>query len=490
MSIINITDLTFAYDYEKIFDQVCLNLDTDWKLGLIGRNGKGKTTFLNLLLGKLEYTGKITTSVSFSYFPFIVEDKEINTYDIIDQVDSNIEQWRVLKELNLLKVKEDVLYRPFSTLSNGEQTKVLLAILFSKENNFLLIDEPTNHLDIDSREVVSKYLNTKSGFILVSHDREFLDSCVDHIVSINNTNIEVQKGNFSSWKENKDRTDQFEQKENERLQGDISRLQEASKRNENWSGKIEDTKYGTKNSGLRPDRGYIGHQSAKMMKRAKVTEKRTQTAIEEKKGLLNNIDRMDSLTIKPLRYDKNEFIAIHDLSIQYEQRSILQGISFDVRQEERVAIIGKNGSGKSSILKLIAGEEISYTGILKKGNNLKISYVKQDTSDLTGNLKDFAKKEEIEESIFKAMLNKLGFDTNDYRKDIKEFSAGQKKKVLIAKSISESAHLYIWDEPLNFIDIISRMQIEEAILKYMPTIIFVEHDKTFVKNIATKVIEI
>lgn len=379
MSIINISNLTFSYDYENIFEDVSLIIDTDWKLGLIGRNGKGKTTFLNLLLEKYEYKGKIIKSVEFDYFPFEVKNKEMNTMDVIEQVSTDIEQWKVLKEMSLLDIAEDVLYRPFNTLSNGEQTKVLLATLFSKENNFLLIDEPTNHLDIDSREEVSKYLNKKSGFILVSHDRELIDFCVDHILSINNTNIEIQKGNFSSWKENKDRQDKFEIKQNEKLQDDINKLEETSKRTSSWSNQVEETKYATKNSGLRPDRGYIGHKSAKMMKQSKVAQKRKEDKIEDKKGLLKNIDRVDSLTIKPFEYEKDILIQASDLSIQYGDKVILKDLDFVINNGDRIAIVGKNGSGKSSLLKLIVEQNISYTGYIKKGNGLKISYVKQDT---------------------------------------------------------------------------------------------------------------
>lgn len=151
---------------------------------------------------------------------------------------------------------------------------------------------------------------------------------------------------------------------------------------------------------------------------------------------------------------------------------------------------GKNGIGKSSILKLIIGKKIHYTGELKVANDLKISYVSQTTDDLKGNLKEFASQNKIDESIFKAMLSKMGFSNLDFEKEISRMSEGQKKKVLIAKSISEQAHIYIWDEPLNYIDILTRIQIEEAILKYKPTIVFVEHDETFIKKVATKVIQL
>ena len=212
MSLIQVSNLTFAYDgsYENIFENVSFQIDTNWKLGFTGRNGRGKTTFLNLLLGKYEYQGNISASAQFSYFPFPVPDKSILAVDAVDASNPDYEYWRVQREMAKLQLDDEVLYRPYSTLSNGEQTKLQLAVLFSKENNFLLIDEPTNHLDIRGRELVSRYLNSKKGFILVSHDRAFLDGCVDHILSINKSDIQVCKGNFSTWMENKQRQDDFE----------------------------------------------------------------------------------------------------------------------------------------------------------------------------------------------------------------------------------------------------------------------------------------
>ena len=191
MSKISVNDLTFYYEgsYDNIFENVSFQIDTDWKLGFIARNGKGKTTFLNLLMGKMEYRGSISASVVFDYFPFEVKDKSKDTIDVIEEIDPDYEFWKICRELNLLLVDGDVFYRPFETLSNGERTKVLLALLFSGENHFLLIDEPTNHLDMESREILKEYLNTKKGFILVSHDRNFMDGCVDHVLVINRESI-------------------------------------------------------------------------------------------------------------------------------------------------------------------------------------------------------------------------------------------------------------------------------------------------------------
>ncbi|NRW85770.1 ATPase subunit of ABC transporter with duplicated ATPase domains [Clostridium beijerinckii] len=210
MSLINVTNLTFSYDgnYDTIFENVSFQIDTDWKLGFTGRNGRGKTTFLNLLLGKYEYTGNISNNVNFEYFPYEVEEQENFTIDVIKEISPNSMDWEIVKELSMLDIDDDILYRQFYTLSKGEQTKALLAAMFLKENSFLLIDEPTNHLDAEARKKLSNYLRKKKGFILISHDRAFLDNCIDHVLSINKTDIEIQKGDFSSWWENKrDRMD-------------------------------------------------------------------------------------------------------------------------------------------------------------------------------------------------------------------------------------------------------------------------------------------
>lgn len=492
MSTIQVNNLTFGYDgsVENIFENVSFHLDTDWKLGLIGRNGKGKTTLLKLLLGKYPYTGKISSSVEFDYFPFEVKDKNKMAIEIVQDIATNVEDWEIIKELNLLNTDAEVLYRNFNLLSGGEQMKILLISLFLKGNNFLLIDEPTNHIDTQTKENLIQYLNQKKGFILISHDREFLDKVVDHIISINNTNIDIQKGNFSSWKENKDRQDNFEFVQNNRLKKDIAKLEIASKNTANWSDKIEKTKNGTTNSGSSVDKGYIGHQAAKMMKKSKVMEKRINNKIEEKTKLLNNVDKNEILTIKPLESRKNPLLLANNLQIKYGDKAIFNKVSFEMKNGERIAIAGKNGAGKSSIIKLILGEEIEFEGDFKIANDLKISYVSQSTQNLKGTLKELARESGVDESVFKAMLSKMGVSNLEFEKDIRSFSEGQKKKVLIAKSISESAHIYIWDEPLNYIDILTRIQIEEAILKYRPNLIFVEHDETFIKKIATKIIHL
>ena len=175
MSMIQIQNLTFGYDGSaaNVFENVSLRLDTDWKLGLTGRNGRGKTTFLKLLAGSYEYRGTISATVNFVYFPFPVREKDRLALEILQEICPAAQDWELIRELSYLNVGAEKLYMPFGLLSGGEQTKLLLAALFLTEKGFPLLDEPTNHLDAAARKTVSDYLNRKSGYIVVSHDRAF-----------------------------------------------------------------------------------------------------------------------------------------------------------------------------------------------------------------------------------------------------------------------------------------------------------------------------
>jgi lincosamide and streptogramin A transport system ATP-binding/permease protein len=232
----------------------------------------------------------------------------------------------------------------------------------------------------------------------------------------------------------------------------------------------------------------VGHKAEKMMARSKAIEKRQNAAIEEKSKLLKNIERSDTLKIFQTPFHTKRLASLVDVSVCYGETPVCRGITFDIQQGDRIVLQGANGSGKSSIIKLICGEQIPYTGEVRIGTGLTISYVPQDASHLRGRLSDFARESGVDESLFLAMLAKLDVSKEQMEKDMSALSAGQKKKVLLARSICQPKHLHIWDEPMNYIDVISRMQIEELLLTYQPTILFVEHDKTFCDRIATKVV--
>ena len=243
MSIISVDNLTFGYDgaSENVFENVSFKIDTDWRLGFIGRNGRGKTTFLRLLLGEYEYSGKITADVEVNYFPYRAANEDEAAIAVAENICGR-EDWEIIREVSYLNMNIESLYKPFSILSGGERTKLMIAALFLKENGFLLLDEPTNHLDVHAKNALRDYLSHKNGFILVSHDRRLLDGCADHILSINRDGIEVVKGNFSSWKVEFDLKNRAALKKNEELKRDIKRLKASAAETEKWSHKTEKSK--------------------------------------------------------------------------------------------------------------------------------------------------------------------------------------------------------------------------------------------------------
>ena len=477
MSMIDVSNLTFGYEGspELIFDHVGFQIDSGWKLGFTGRNGRGKTTFLRLLQGEYPYSGTISASVEFEYFPYEVANLSRTGLEVVREIAPEAEDWEIQRELGLLDLAERSLELPFSSLSNGERTKVLLAAMFLKENAFLLIDEPTNHLDLEGRRKLGSYLARKRGFLLVSHDRAFLDQCVDHILAINRTNIEIQRGNFSSWWENRRRQDAFELARQEKLQKDIGRLTESARRASGWSDRTEKSKFGVDKTGAKAaDRGFVGHKAAKLMQRSKSIQRRREEAVEEKKQLLQNLERQEALAVTPLPCRAGARLAeFRDVAVCYNGRRVCREITFEV-------LAGK----------LLLGEEIPHSGTVETMSGLVVSYVSQNTDHLRGSLTEFVRTQGLDGSRFRTILRKLDVPREQFEKDLADYSSGQKKKVLLAASLCTQAHLYVWDEPLNFIDVISRMQVEDLLLACRPTLLFVEHDARFCDEIATRRIRI
>ena len=294
----------------------------------------------------------------------------------------------------------------------------------------------------------------------------------------------MQSGNFSSWIENFSQQQEAEAAQNERLRRDIKRLKASARQSAAWSDRVEASKIGA------ADKGFVGHKAAKLMKRSKAIEARQEKAIEQKSQLLKNAESAENLKLHPLVHHASILASFDEVAPVYDGAAVCAPLSFELCQGERIALQGKNGSGKSSLLKLLLGEPIQHTGRLSLASGLVFSYVSQDTSRLHGSLSAYAQENQIDETLFKALLRKMDFERVQFEKDIAEFSGGQKKKVLIARSLCESAHIYIWDEPLNFIDIYSRGQIETLIAACAPTMIFVEHDAAFCSTIATKFIQL
>lgn len=487
---VSVRNLSFTYDgsYTPVFENLSFNFDTTWRLGLIGRNGKGKTTLLRLLQKELPYQGHIDMPLTPVYFPYPVEDISAHTRDVMLAAAPDAAEWQLICELNQLDVDDSVLDRPFSTLSKGEMTKVLLAALFAREDSYPLIDEPTNHLDAHGRALVADYLRRKDGrspaggFLLVSHDRAFLNRCIDHVLSFNRADVWVMQGNYDTWEARLNQQNEYEQGRNEVLRRDIRHLEESARRTAEWSNRVEATKIGTHAA----DRGAIGAQAAAMMKKSMSTLRRRERAIEEKRSLLHNVEKVGELKLTILRHPKDVLISVAGGSVAYDGRTVCDNVTFTLRQGERLALTGPNGCGKSSILRALVDDGTgSLTGSISIASNLVISYVPQQTDDLRGSVDDFISRSDIDETLFKAILRNMDFTRDLFEHPLEKMSQGQKKKLLLARSLCIPAHLYVWDEPLNYIDVLSRVQLEGLLLQYAPTMLLVEHDAMFLDRVCT-----
>lgn len=484
MLMIQIQNVSFSYpeSREPVFDGLSLLLDTDWKIGLTGRNGRGKTTLLKLLAGMLEYSGRIEASVSFALFPCEVKDPYRMTLDILMEIAPGAELWQLQRELNLLDVSLDVLYQPYAVLSGGEQTKVMLAAMFVKEGSFLLIDEPTNHLDRIGRKKTAAYLQSKKGYLLVSHDRSFLDACTDHTLAITRTGLELQACSFSLWLQDFENRQEGQRLQNARLKKEIRQMEQSARQKSGWADQVEKTK-----KGCGPvDRGFIGHRAAKMMKRAKAVEARKEKAAAQKKALLQDAEEAEVLKIHPLAFSGRTLAVFEQVSAIYDGKTVSRPVSFPIGRGERVVLEGNNGCGKTSLIRVLLDSQQEHTGECRVPESLKISVVSQQTDHLKGSMKAYVQDLDLDGSLFFALLRKLGFARSDFDTPLEKLSDGQKKKVQIAGSLCQQANLYIWDEPLNYIDVYSRMQIEELIAQSGISMLLVEHDSCFLENISAK----
>lgn len=535
---INIRNLTFSYDnpYKVIFEKINLEIDTNWKTIIIGKNGRGKSTLLNLIHGNLKSDkGEVDHNCRFSYFPFEVRENNENER-VKDIIKENLGPYRKYEKLiekyllegteeSLLKYGEieekyknidgyvidsliereiekmglnlDILEREYETLSGGEKNRIKLIIIFLKKGYFPLIDEPTNHLDIEGRRDVAKYLSEHNfGFICISHDREFLNEIGDHILSIDNKRgIELRNEKYFKFEEFVLKRKEAESRKNLRLRNTIEKIEESAREKKKWGENKESSKFCSRNKKVNPDdrigdRGSIGSKAAKMMKRAKNTEAKMEKEISEKKRLVAFMEKEYEIKFSIDKKLPKEVLRVDNLYITYEGKTVVKNLSFTVSRGERVALIGPNGSGKTSVLKALLGKLKDYEGLINYSNNIEISYLEQEQSYEEISLERYILDKGIDKREFGRFLASLDLRGEIMGRALLDFSQGEKRKIAMALNLYTGRNLYIWDEPLNFLDIHLRKKLEKAILKYEPTMIFVEHDRYFVERTATKTIDI
>ena len=531
MSTIICRRLTFGYpgSEENIFENLDLVIDTDWRCALVGRNGRGKTTLLRLIHGELvPDRGGIERARPTAYFPRHVVAPEQPVRAAVKDATGPYRRWET--EMNdLLQVGSDAALarygqlldryeesggyavdagieaelaalgitqrswdRPFSDLSGGEQTRCLLASLFAaagsspdgRSPTFALVDEPTNHLDKDGRRLLADYLRTKPGYLLVSHDRAFLDACCDHVVALNRDTVEVERTTFSAWRQRFRQRLARQRAENATLKQDIARHERVAADRRAGAQKRE--------SEIPPhsDRGFASRRAKRQMKRALVAERRADDAADNRRRTLADVEKERHLKLPDADRRAGSLVVANNLALWRGEAQVFTKLSFTISPGDRIAVIGPNGSGKTSLLDQIERAPYRHIGTLLRPGHVKVARTFQHPQWQSGLLRDRLRDADIDESRFRQIMAVLGVRGHVLDGRIEDFSHGQQKKVDLARTFVAKADLLLWDEPLNFMDIDAREQIEEVLLRDQPTVMFVEHDRAFVERVATQVIRL
>jgi lincosamide and streptogramin A transport system ATP-binding/permease protein len=523
--------LSFAYDGAErpVFTDLDLIIDTGWRAALVGGNGRGKTTLLKLLAGELlPDAGEVERGATCLLFGESTVEPDDTAWAVAKDMAGPFRAWeveidallargdepalaryggieseyrarggyeidaRLARELDELAVPERLRQRPVGTLSGGERTRCRLAGLFAAEGAFPLIDEPTNHLDLSGRRLVAGYLAAKPGFLLVSHDRSLLDVAAEHVIALNPDTVETHRLRYSDWRRAMQGRLAEQVRANALLRKDIRRLETAADaRRAGAAAREADKTAGGRRrqpSERGVDRGFIGARAARQMKRALAAERRAARAADERRKTLTDLESVYELKLAtPPDPVGSTVPLVRATNVTVARGSpLFAPLSFRVDVGERLAVLGANGAGKSSLLDAIAGELPTSSGELSRPAQVRISRVCQQPRWRTGHLRTHLEAAGLDEGRFRQIMAALGVRGAVLDQRLEQLSQGQLKKVELARSVIEPAHVLLWDEPLNWIDVDARERIEEALLAASVSMIFVEHDARFVERLATR----
>lgn len=513
MAIISANSVNLSYGINIILENISFIVNEGDKIGVVGDNGAGKSTLFKLIVKDLQPdSGNISMPlITIGYLEqnaYIISNKSI--YDEVKTVFQDIENlendikklekliadtkdesklYKLLDEYSKLtdeynkkegysvdsKVRgvliglgfsQEEFDKPVSTLSGGQKTRLMLAKALLKDPDLLLLDEPTNHLDIPSIEWLEQYLRFFRGTVMViSHDRFFLDRIATRIFEIENKTLKSYDGNYTEYVKKKNEEISIMMKAYEEQQKEIKRIQEMI-----------------------------------MIQKNRRREKSVKMA-ESKQKLLDKMEKIDKPSINnetiKLSFDfieksGNDVLKVSDLSLSFD-KPVFHNISFEVYKGDRIAILGPNGVGKTSLLKTIVGEIANYEGSISLGTNVSIGYYQQEFSNLNDEKtiidEIWDENPYLTQTEVRTMLGSFLFSGDDVFKQIGKLSGGEKARVSLLKLILSKANFLLLDEPTNHLDLKSKEVLEKALLDFGGTLLFVSHDRYFIDKIATKVLE-
>ena len=507
---ISLNKINKSYGYNNVLNNLSFDIKTNERVALIGSNGCGKSTTLRIIMGletsdsgsvsirkesKIGYLTQIPPEEKDSviarnvYLRGVSElldlENRINTF--IENMTSNEkdikifdklqEEFRIKGGYNLkeriekirsgFKISDELLDREYNKLSGGEKTLINLASIVLSNPDILLLDEPTNHLDIDTLEWFEEYLSNYNGtVVIISHDRYFLDRTVNKIIEMENGSADVYYGNYSYYLKESEKRLMLEFKNYKNQQKEIKALKEAIIRYRQWGTKSDNPIF---------------------FRRDKAIETRL-----EKMDIIEKPKTKSDLKIN-LKVDErtsNRVLIISNFDLSIGNRELLKKANMEVYYKERVCLMGKNGVGKTTLIKNILNNTHDN---IKLGTNIKIGYIPQEIRFDNENLTIYEHMRRIfvgSESELRSKLNQFYFTSDNINKKIKSLSGGEKVRLKLLELILKNANLLILDEPTNHIDIDTREILEESLLNYEGTILFISHDRYFINKIATKIVTI
>jgi len=513
---ISCTDITKYYGIDLILKDISFTISAGDKVGLIGKNGAGKTTLFNILAGELTYdSGNIFYGKDIS-IGYLKQSHELESemtlfdycYQVFDKVIALEEQIRAMEHeiatvsleqgevpdqlsnayhqltdtfeaqdgyairsqvqgvLKGLGFNEDEFNRRINSLSGGQKSRLNIARLLLTKPDVLFLDEPTNHLDINAIVWLEGYLKNYAGtIILVSHDRYFLDQVITKIIEIENHGVLEHKGSYSAFMAYKQQRLETMEKEYEKQQKEIGKQEEIIRR-------------------------FKGHGTEKLAKRARSREK----ALEKVEVLDKPIIDTRRAKIKFTAKQKSGYEVLHvnDLSKSFDDKSIFKNLDISIYSDDIIGLIGPNGVGKSTVLKILTEQLPSNTGTIKLGHNVIVGYYDQDQSNLTPGNTLF---DEISDEVplfnnteIRTLLGSFLFNGDDVFKDVGSLSGGEKGRLSLLKLMLSKANFLLLDEPTNHLDIPSKEALEEAISAFEGTILLVSHDRYFLNKVCSKIV--
>ena len=508
MPIISAHDLKKEFVERLLFDGVSFEIGEKDRVGLVGVNGCGKTTLFRILLGEEGYdagelfraknarimsmtqtiadTNQTVYDATLEAFrPLMDAEEELKRVDAElasaegERLNTLIKRQHALREeyefnggmtyrsrtrsaLMGLGFTEEELTKRLGDMSGGQRNKAQLAKVLLSGAQLLLLDEPTNHLDMDSIAWLEDFLKAYQGaFIVISHDRYFLDAVTRRTMEIKNTRFFVSEGNYTRHRELMADEQEMLRRRYVNTQKEIRRIEGIVEQQRRWGQE---------------------HNFITAASKQKQADKLRATLVAPERNTDSIHFRFHADAVSG-----NDVVVAKGLAKRFD-KSVFCNADLLIKKGERVFLLGPNGCGKSSILHLLCGMDVPHGGEVRRGSGLRISFVGQNTSGLCGSAAELIREKEIDESRFYSILNKLDVPKAQLERDLRLLSEGQRKKVLLAASLCEQAHLHVWDEPLNYIDVISRIQFEELLLRFRPTIVFVEHDKAFCEHVATRIV--